>query len=52
MIYLVLFNVNEHEVNMKCNMDSDTRTSRRGGGVSNTMTDYCAQVSLRSLVNI
>ena len=42
---LLFCGVNEHEVNMKSNMDSDTRDSRGGGGVSSTMTDYCAQVS-------
>ena len=38
---------NEHEVNMKSNMDSDSRVSRGGGGVSSTMTDYCARISLQ-----
>ena len=42
---LFLCGFNEHEVNMKSNMDSDTRSSRGGGGVSSTMTDYCVQVS-------
>ena len=44
---LLLCKVNEHEVNMKSNMDSDARASRGGGGVSRTMTDYCAQISLQ-----
>ena len=38
---------NEHEVIMKSNMDSDSRVSRGGGGVSSMMTDYCARVSLQ-----
>ena len=45
---LLFCSVNEHEVHMKCNMDSDTRGSREEGGVSSTMTDYCAQVSLQT----
>ena len=44
---LLLCSFNKHEVNMKSNMDSDTRGSRGGGGVSSTMTDYCVQVSLQ-----
>ena len=44
---LLLFSFNEHEVNMKSNMDSGTRGSRGEGGVSSTMTDYCVQVSLQ-----
>ena len=38
---LLLHSFNEHEVDMKSNMDSDTRGSRGGGGVLSTMTDYC-----------
>ena len=44
---LLLCSFNEHEVNMKSNMDSDTKGSRGGGGVSRTMTDYCVQDSLQ-----
>ena len=35
---------NEHEINMKSNMDSDTRGSRRGGSVSNNTADYCTGI--------
>ena len=45
---LLFCSVNEHEINMKSNMDSDTRGSRGGGGVSSTITDYCAKVSLQA----
>ena len=45
---LLLCSVNEHEVHMKSNTDSDTRGSGEEGGVSSTMTDYCAQVSLQT----
>ena len=45
---LLFCSVNEHEVNMKSNMDLDTRGSNGGSGVSSTMTDYCAQVSLQT----
>ena len=45
---LLFCSVNEHEVNMKSNMDSDKRGSRGGGGVWSTMTDYCAEVSLQT----
>ena len=39
---LLFCSVNEHEVNMKSDMDSDARGSRGGGGVSSTMTAYWA----------
>ena len=45
---LLFCSVNEHEVNMKSNMDSDTRGSRGGGVVSSAMTDCCAHVSLQT----
>ena len=45
---LLFCSVNEHEVNMNSNMDSDKRGSRGGGGVWSTMTDYCAEVYLQT----
>ena len=44
---LLLCSFNKHEINVKSNMDSDTRGNRGGGGVSSTMTDYCVQVFLQ-----
>ena len=44
---LLLCSFNEHEIDMKSNMDSDTRGNRGEDGVSSTMTDYCVQVSLQ-----
>ena len=44
---LLFCSFNEHEVDMKSNMDSETRSSRGGSGVWSTMTDYCVQVSLQ-----
>ena len=45
---ILLFNiVNEHEINMKSNTNSDSRVSRGGSSVSSTMTDYCARFSLQ-----
>ena len=48
---LLFCSVNEHEVHMKSNMDLDTRGSREEGGVSSTMSNYCAQVSLQTKPN-
>ena len=45
---LLFCSVNEHEVNMKSNMDSNTRDSRGGDAVLSTMTDCCAHVSLQT----
>ena len=45
---LLFCDVNEHEINMKSNMDSDTRDSRGGSSVSSTMADYCTQISLET----
>ena len=41
---LLFCSVNEHEINIKSNMDSDTRGSRGKGSVSNTMADYCTGI--------
>ena len=41
---LLFCSVNEHEINMKSNMASNTRGSRGGGSVSNTKADYCTGI--------